>query len=73
MKGSAPVGGGAVSAGGELSPGWFAKTGNGILKKGGHAEGDDSFRPLFTLKKIRKPFISYRRDSPPPKRENDDL
>ncbi|KAG8987595.1 hypothetical protein FRB94_002623 [Tulasnella sp. JGI-2019a] len=65
----APGVGASADAGGS----WWSQSGSGVLKQGGQKGGTDEFTPLFTLKMIRKPFISFRRDSPPPIREGDDL
>jgi len=71
-KGPVPHASG-VAASAEINGGWWSKEGNGILKKGGHPGGSDSFLPLFSLKMIRKPFFSWKRDSLPPERKDDDL
>ncbi|KAG9034634.1 hypothetical protein FRB95_012954 [Tulasnella sp. JGI-2019a] len=62
-----------VGTGGEFDGGWWTHTGSGVWKQGGQKGGEDNFTPLFTLKQVRKPFLSFRRDSPPPVREKDDL
>ncbi|KAG8864112.1 hypothetical protein FRB96_006986 [Tulasnella sp. 330] len=51
---------------------WY-QLGTGVFRLGGAPGGEDNYTPLFNLKKIRKPFIPFRRDSPPPIRVDDDL
>ncbi|KAG8853666.1 hypothetical protein FRB96_008084 [Tulasnella sp. 330] len=62
-----------VGTGGELNGKWWSQKGTGVFKVGGAPGGEDAYTPLFSLKMIRKPLISSRRDSPPPIREGDDL
>jgi len=57
---------------GEIRASWWAQNRSGLFRDACDTSGSNSYTPLYALKKIWRPGI-FRRESPVPDREDDDL
>jgi len=62
----------AATARGEIGASWLGQNRSGLFRDACDSSGSNSYTPLYTLKKIWRPGI-FRRESPVPDREDDDL
>jgi len=62
-----------LAAGGEAGVGWVIDKSAGLYQEGCDPAGNYKYRPLYTLKQMRRPLSRIFRDAPEPTRVGDDL
>lgn len=62
-----------LAAGGEVGVGWVIDKSAGLYQEGCDPAGVYKYRPLYTMKQMRRPPSRIFRDAPEPIRVGDDL
>lgn len=62
-----------ATVGGEVRMSWWSRYSSGLFREACDSAGKYCYTPLFALRKVRKPGLFRRRDSPRPDPEGDDL